>query len=166
MIIIGKIVGTFGIKGELKIYPLTNNKEMFLDFKSLLLTDGAGFKKVNVVKSRIQKNTVIMLLESIVTVNQAQEFIGKEIFIEESELPDLEEEEAYVYELLGMKVYLENNDYLGKIIDVFDNGAHSIYVIEDDNKKEILIPVLKDTVITRNYDEGNMVVKILPGLLD
>ncbi len=166
MIILGKIVGTFGIKGEVKIYPLTNYKEMFLDFKSLLVNEGDGFKKINIIKARIKKNTVITLLEDIVSIEQAQELIGKEIFIEENELPELDENEEYVYRLLGMKVYLENKEYLGSIIDVFDNGAHNIYVIQDQNGKEIMIPVLVETIITRDFDEGMMVVKILPGLLD
>lgn len=166
MIILGKIVGTFGIKGELKIYPLTNYKEMFLEFEYLLISAGKDVIKVNVVKARIQKNTIIILLEGINSINQAQDFIGKDILIEEYLLPKLDETEEYVYKLLGMKVYLENNVLLGSISDVFDNGAHGIYEIKDDRGKEILIPVLEDTIISRNFLEGVMVVKLLPGLLD
>ena len=166
MITLGKIVGTFGIKGELKIYPLTNYKEMFLEFQYLLIATGKDLMKVNVVKARIQKNTIIVLLEGIDSINQAQDFIGKDILIEESLLPKLDETEEYVYKLLGMKVYLENNELLGSISDVFDNGAHGIYEIKNEAGKEILIPILKDTVIKRDFDEGIMVVKLLPGLLD
>ena len=166
MINLGKIVGTFGIKGELKIYPLTNYKEMFLDFEYLLLSNRKDFQKVNVEKARIHKNTVIVLLEGITSINQAQEFIGKEIFIEESLMPELDETEEYVYKLLGMKVYLENDELLGSITDVFDNGAHSIYEITNEMGKEILIPVIDDTIISRDFNEGKMVVKVLPGLLD
>lgn len=166
MITLGKIVGTFGIKGELKIYPLTNYKEMFLEFQYLLIATGKDLMKVNVVKARIQKNTIIVLLEGIDSINQAQDFIGKDILIEESLLPDLDETEEYVYKLLGMKVYLENNELLGSISDVFDNGAHGIYEIKDENGREIMIPVLDDTIISRDFDEGKMVVKLLPGLLD
>jgi len=166
MIILGKIVGTFGIKGEVKIYPMTNYKEMFLEFKYLLLAEGNDFKKIDIIKARIQKNTVIMSLKDITSINQAQEYIGKEIFISEDALPELDEEEEYVYKLLGMHVYTEDNKYLGLIIDVFDNGAHSIYVIQDNNKNEIMIPILVDTIVYRDFDEGKMVVKILPGLLD
>lgn len=166
MIKLGKIVGTFGIKGELKIYPLTNYKEMFLDFEYLFVALDKEILKINVVKARIQKNTVIILLEGINSINQAQDFIGRDILIEESSLPELDEAEEYVYKLLGMKVYLENNELLGSISDVFDNGAHGIYEIKDENGKEILIPVLDDTIVSRDFDEGKMVVKILPGLLD
>ncbi len=166
MIKLGKIVGTFGIKGELKIYPLTNYKEMFLEFEYLLISTGKDLMKVNVVKARIQKNTIIILLEGINSINQAQDFIGKDILIEESLLPELDETEEYVYKLLGMKVYLENNELLGSISDVFDNGAHGIYEIKDENGREIMIPVLDDTIISRDFDEGKMVVKLLPGLLD
>lgn len=166
MITLGKIVGTFGIKGELKIYPLTNYKEMFLEFEYLLLSTGKDLIKVNIVKARIQKNTIIVLLEGIDSINQAQDFIGKDILIDESLLPELDETEEYVYKLLGMKVYLENNELLGSISDVFNNGAHGIYEIKDENGKEILIPVLEDTIISRDFDEGIMVVKLLPGLLD
>ena len=166
MINLGKIVGTFGIKGELKIYPLTNYKEMFLDFEYLLLSNGKDLQKVNVEKARIHKNTVIVLFEGITSINQAQDFIGKEIYIEESLMPELDETEEYVFKLLGMKVYLENDEILGSITDVFDNGAHSIYEITDDKGKEILIPVIDDTIISRDFNEGKMVVKLLPGLLD
>lgn len=166
MIILGKIVGTFGIKGELKIYPLTNYKEMFLEFQYLLIATDKDLIKVNVVKARIQKNTIIVLLEGINSINQAQDFIGKDILIEESLLPKLDETEEYVYKLLGMKVYLENNELLGSISDVFDNGAHGIYEIKNEAGKELLIPILEDTVIKRDFDEGIMVVKLLPGLLD
>ncbi len=166
MIKLGKIVGTFGIKGELKIYPLTNYKEMFLEFEYLLISAVKEPIKVNVVKARIQKNTIIILLEGINSINQAQDFIGKDILIEESLLPELDETEEYVYKLLGMKVYLENNELLGSISDVFDNGAHGIYEIKNENGKEIMIPVLEDTIISRDFDEGKMVVKLLPGLLD
>lgn len=166
MIKLGKIVGTFGIKGELKIYPLTNYKEMFLDFEYLYVANDKDLVKVDVVKARIQKNTIIILLNGINSINQAQDYIGKDILIEESLLPELDEAEEYVYKLLGMKVYLENNEFIGSITDVFDNGAHGIYEIKDDYGKEILIPVLEDTVIKRDFDEGKMVVKLLPGLLD
>ncbi|KAF0091358.1 MAG: 16S rRNA processing protein RimM [Fusobacteria bacterium] len=166
MIKLGKIVGTFGIKGELKIYPLTNYKEMFLEFEDLLISTGKDLVRVNVVKARIQKNTIIILLEGIDSINKAQDFIGKDILIEESLLPELDETEEYVYKLLGMKVFLENSELLGSISDVFDNGAHGIYEIKDENGKEILIPVLEDTIISRDFDEGIMVVKLLPGLLD
>jgi 16S rRNA processing protein RimM len=166
MIKLGKIVGTFGIKGELKIYPLTNYKEMFLEFEYLFVAAEKDLLRVEVVKARIQKNTVIVLLEGINSINQAQDFIGRDILIEESSLPELDETEEYVYKLLGMKVYLENNELLGSISDVFDNGAHGIYEIKDENGKEILIPVLDDTIISRDFEEGKMVVKLLPGLLD
>lgn len=166
MIKLGKIVGTFGIKGELKIYPLTNYKEMFLDFEYLFLENDKDLLKVDIVKARIQKNTIIILLEGINSINQAQDFIGKDILVEESLLPELDETEEYVYKLLGMEVYLENNEFLGSISDVFDNGAHGIYEIKDEHGKEILIPVLEDTIISRDFDEGKMVVKLLPGLLD
>jgi 16S rRNA processing protein RimM len=166
MIKLGKIVGTFGIKGELKIYPLTNYKEMFLEFEYLFLSTDKDLLRVNVVKARIQKNTIIILLEGIDSINQAQDFIGKDVLIEESLLPELDETEEYVYKLLGMKVYLENNELLGSISDVFDNGAHGIYEIKNEDGKEILIPVLEDTIISRDFEEGIMVVKLLPGLLD
>lgn len=166
MIKLGKIVGTFGIKGELKIYPLTNYKEMFLDFKYLLLANGNEFNKVKIERARIHKNTIIILFEGIKSINEALEFIGKEIYIEEDKLPDLDDEEEYIYRLIGMRVYEENDHFLGTIADVFDNGAHSIYEVKDENGKEILIPVINDTIVSRDFEEGKLVVKLLPGLLD
>ena len=166
MIKLGKIIGTFGIKGELKIYPLTNYKEMFLDFKQIYVSKDDAVIKVNLKKARIQKNTVIVLFEGIDSINQAQDYIGRDIMVNETDLPELEESEEYVYRLLGMKVYLEDNEYIGSISDVFYNGAHDVYEIKNGNGKEILIPVLADTIISRDFEEGKMVVRLLPGLLD
>lgn len=166
MIKIGKIVGTFGIKGELKIYPMTNHEEMFLEFDHLILESKKEFRKYELKHARFHKNTVLVILDDIDSINEAEKLIGSEVYMEEELMPELDDGEEYVFRIIGLKVFLEDDSFIGTVVDVFNNGAHSVYELKDENGKEFMIPVLDDTVVSRDFDEGKMTVRLLPGLLD
>lgn len=86
--------------------------------------------------------------------------------MEEELMPELDDGEEYVFRIIGLKVFLEDDSFIGTVVDVFNNGAHSVYELKDENGKEFMIPVLDDTVVSRDFDEGKMTVRLLPGLLD
>lgn len=165
LIQIGKIVATFGIRGEVKIYPMTNYKEMFLDFDTVLAKGKEGHTRLTVLKSRIQKNTVIASIREIPTIEAAEGYIGTDLYVEEAQLPELEDDEQYLYQILDMQVYDTKGDYLGVIADVFENGAHSVYVVRDGDK-EILLPGIPGVILEKDLEVKRMLVEIPPGLLD
>lgn len=165
MIQIGKIVAPFGIKGEVKIYPLTNYKEMFLDFDYVILKGRTGELKLEIQKSRIHKNTIVAAFEGIDSIEDAEKYINSELYVEEDQLPELEEDEQYLYQIQDMEVYDKEGEYLGIITDVFENGAHSVYVVKD-GESEILLPGIPSVVLEKDLKQKRMIVNILPGLLD
>ena len=165
MIKIGTIVGTFGIKGEIKIYPLTNMIEIFLDLKELRLGDEPDAKTIHLIDGRIHKNLVVARVKEIQTIEDAGPFLNRDLYIDEDLMPPLAEGESYVYELLGLEVYSDEGSFLGLVEDVFESGAHSVYVISD-NGKEILLPAIPEVILRKDLKERKLVVHILPGLLD
>ena len=165
MIQIGKIVAPFGIKGEVKIYPLTNYKEMFLDFDHVIMKGRTGELKLEIQKSRIHKNTIVAAFEGIDSIEKAETYVNSELYVEEDQLPELEEDEQYLYQILEMEVYNTEGEYLGMITDVFENGAHSVYVVKDGDS-EILLPGIPSVILEKDMEQKRMVVNILPGLLD
>ena len=165
MIQIGKIVAPFGIKGEVKIYPMTNLKEMFLDFDHVIIKGKTQDLKMEIQKSRIHKNTIVATFEGIDSIEDAEKYINSELYVEEDQLPELEEDEQYLYQIQDMEVYDKEGEYLGIITDVFENGAHSVYVVKD-GESEILLPGIPSVVLEKDLKQKRMIVNILPGLLD
>lgn len=166
MIKIGKIVGSFGIKGELKVYPYTNDIDMLLKFKELYIDNKEEFSKIKIAGSRKHKNIILIMVEGIRNIEDSLTLLEKNIYIEESSLPSLEEGESYVYQLLSSKVYDEEGNYLGVVEDVFSAGAHDIYSVISAEGKEILIPVIPGVIVSKDMENKKIVVRILPGLLD
>ena len=166
MIKIGKIVGSFGIKGELKVYPYTNDIDMFLKFKEFYIDNKEEFSEIKIAGSRKRKNIILIMVEGIGNIEDSLPLLEKNIYIEESSLPSLEEGESYVYQLLSSQVYDETGNYLGAIEDVFSAGAHDIYSVINDEGEEILIPVIPGVILSKDMENKKIVVKILPGLLD
>lgn len=165
MIKIGTIVGSFGIKGEIKIYPLTNMTEIFLDLKELRLGGEADAKRIHLSDSRIHKNLIVARVQEIQTIEDAGPFLNRDLYIDEDQMPPLAEGESYVYELLGLEVHSDEGTFLGIVEDVFESGAHSVYVVSD-NGKEILLPAIPEVILQKDLKERKLVVHILPGLLD
>lgn len=165
MILIGKIAGAFGVRGELKIYPLTNDTEMFLDFKTISAKGKKGYETLHFTKVRLHKNVLVASFSEIPDMEALNAYLGQELYIPESQLPALEEGENYLFELLGMTVATEDGEVLGEIVDIFDNGAHSIYVVRGEDR-EVMIPSIDSVVLSKDPGEKRMTIHLLPGLLD
>lgn len=166
MINIGKIVAPFGIKGELKVYPYTNDADMFFDFNEVYIKSKEDFLLKKITSIRKHKNIILIKIENISSIEESMPLIEKEIYVNEDSLPDLSEGENYVYQLISCQVYDEDGKYIGIINDVFNSGAHDIYSVVSEDNNEILIPIIPGTVIDKDIVNKKIVVKILPGLLD
>lgn len=163
-VIIGEILKPQGIKGELKVFPLTDNMDRYNLLKDVVLTDGKITKTFQVNKVRIDpKGMVYLNLEGIVTKEDAEKLRGFEIRIDRSEVPVLQDR-WYYFELEGMKVY-ENEVLLGTLTRVLETGANDIYLVQGD-KGEICVPALKSVVKKVDVPSKRMDVILPLGLLD
>ena len=158
----GKIVGTHGIKGELRIDPWCDSPEFLCCFKKLYL-DEQGRESIK-VKSRPHKNIVLCKVDGIDTIEQADKMRGKTIYIDREEIV-LDEGVNFVQDLLGLEVKdADNATVYGKITDVLRTGANDVYAVRNGDGKEILIPAIKDCIVKVDVENNLMTVKLLEGL--
>ncbi|MDE7379735.1 MAG: ribosome maturation factor RimM, partial [Clostridia bacterium] len=132
----GKIETTHGIKGEVKIMPYTDTPELLCEFERLFF--GRDKTELYIERSRVSKNMVIAKIEGIDTVEAAEKYRNKLLYMHRDDL-ELDENTYFIQDLIGMEVKDADTDFVyGKITDVLQNGANDVYVIEGD--REYLVP--------------------------
>ena len=161
-VLIGKIVNVVGLKGEVKVYNYSDSTDLYENTESIYIDD----RLLKVENVRTQKSTVILKLEDIDDRDAAERIRGSEVFVTEYDLPDLPEGEYYVRDLIGMDVMQEDYGHLGKITDVIQNTAQSIFEVETDDGKQVLIPHVPAFVININMNDRVVTVRLIEGMLD
>ncbi len=160
---VGKIVNTHGLKGEVKIIPWTDYPEVFEEIEEIYLPDGTMFKVKGV---KYQKNNIIVKLEGINYIDEAEKLKGKVITADREFLGELEEGVYYVADLIGLSVVTEDGEQIGKISDVLRTGANDVYEVKREGKKDLLIPVIDSVVKDVDIEGGKVLVHLMEGLLD
>lgn len=157
---VGQIVNTHGIKGEVKVIPLTEDVNNFKRYEKVLVDD--TWRKIEGVK--FQKDRVILKLEGIESINEAETFKQKYLRVLRSEEPELPDDMYYIEDIIGATVYDTDNNNLGKIDDVLETKNNDVYWIK--KPKELLIPVLEDIVLEINVEEKKVVIRPVGEWLD
>ena len=150
---VGQIVNTHGIKGEVKVYPLTEDVNKFKSYKTVLI-DG---KERNILGVKFQKDRVILKIEGIDSMNDAETYKQKYIEVPREYEKELPPDTYYVADLKECIVYDTNDKELGKIFDVISTKNNDVYWIKQ--PKELLIPVLKDIVLSIDINEKKIVIR-------
>ncbi|HBM81657.1 MAG: ribosome maturation factor RimM [Clostridiales bacterium] len=162
---IGKIINTHGIKGELKVLPLTDNIKRFSDLSYVLLDDEKLYR-YEVEYVNYFKGTVLLKLKGIDNVDDALKIKGYYILIERKDAIKLPEGSYFICDIIGLDVQDINKGYMGKISDVISTGSNDVYVIKQyKTNKEILIPALKSVVKDIDIKSGKMVIDMPEGIL-
>ena len=156
-IIIGKIVAPHGVRGDIRILPLTEKPDLFLDLEYLLLEGG---KKLTVKNARFQKRMILVTTKEITSMNEAELLRYKHIYIKAEDLPELEEDEFYVADLVGIPVYDLEGKQIGTFKDSLSTGSNDVYVIAVPGAKDILVPALKEYFKEINLAEKRIVVQL------
>lgn len=160
----GKIVGTHGIRGEVRIDPWCDSPEFLCAFKKLYLDEnGETFIEV---KSRPHKHIVLAKIKGVDTIEQAERLRGNIIYINRADI-QLDEGVNFVQDLLGLEVTdAESGRVYGKITDVLRTGANDVYEITDDSGKKYLAPVIDEVIRETNVDGGYIKITPMKGLFD
>jgi len=150
---VGQIVNTHGIKGEVKVFALTDTPENFKRYKCVLVED----KWMNILGVKFQKDRVILKLEGIEDMNQAETYKQKYISVQRDKEPELEEDTFYVEDLIGCTVFDTEGVNLGLVSEVLETKNNDVYWIKQ--PKELLIPVLRDIVLEVVTEEKRILIK-------
>lgn len=166
LIPVGKISGTHGIKGHLKVFSYSGNIDslqhsgtVFLKGKNDLL------QEFSVTRVASHGGGFILSLDSFNDINQVLPLVGSELCLKRSQLPEPEENEYYWRDLIGLAVVTDLGVELGRIVDIFETGSSDIYVVRNDDK-EYLIPAIADVISKVDISGNIMVITPLDGLLD
>ena len=162
---IGQIVNTFGIKGFVKVNPFTDDMERFAELKSVLVVKNKELIEMQIEEIKYQKNVVLIKFKSIEDINMAEKYKGCYIKIKRENARKLPKDTYFIADLIGMQVYDEQGNLLGKVNDIYNNKVHDIYVIKDDLGKQILLPSTKEVIKQIDMDNDRIVVHLIEGLV-
>lgn len=163
---VGAITQTHGIRGEVKVFPMTDDISRFKNMKDLILDAGKEQIKLEVTSARAQKNLVILKFKGYDDINQVEKYKGCGLYVTRENRVKCEKDEYFIADLMDVKVVDEADRILGTIADVLTTGANDVYVVKDETGKEILLPVIKECILNVDLKNNIMKVHIMDGLLD
>ena len=164
---VGVISSTHGVRGEVKVYPTTDNPERSLDLKQVLLDTGKEQIPMEISKVRFFKQFVIVKFKGIDNINDIERYKGKDLLVTRENAVPLEEGEYFIADLIDLDVVDEDGNKLGILYDVMQTGANDVYVVKNqENGKEILLPGIEECILDINLEEKKITVHLMEGLVD
>ena len=160
---VGKIVNTHGLRGDVKVLPLTDDPKRFEDLKVVYVGDEK--LKLDIGKVGYIKGNVLLKFKQYCDINDVEKFKNNMVFIDVKDKVRLPEDSFFLDDILGMEVYLEDETHLGTIKDILQPGANDVYVVKNKNL-EYLIPAIKDVVKKVDIEQKKMIITPLEGMLD
>lgn len=161
---VGKIVNTHGLRGEVKIVTWTDSPDVFEDLEYLYAKGKREETKLTLKNIKYQKNNIIVKFSEINSIEEAEAYKNRILEADREMLGELPEGVYYIADLIGCEVFDENGNQLGKVSDVFNTGANDIYAVSAPKKKDILIPVTPDTILSVDINAKKIAVHLLEGL--
>ena len=163
---IGQIVNTFGIKGQVKIVPFTDDITRFDELKEIYVEKKNEIKLFQIEQVNYKKNMVILKLKGIETVEEAEKLRNCYLKIDRKDAKKLPKDTYFIVDLLGLDVYTDEGKLLGKVDDIYNAGSSDIYVVKDELGKQILLPAIKDVLKEVDLENKKIIVHLIKGLVD
>ncbi len=164
MFTIGKIINTHGIKGELRVLPTTEDNNRFKKLDEIYIQT-KELQKYTIESVRLHKNFVLLKLEGVDDINDAEQLKNYNIKIYRKDSLPLEQNEYYISDLYGLTVKTQEGRVLGILDDILFSSANDVYVVKsEDTPKQLLIPAIKQCIIEVNIEQKYMIVNLLEGL--
>lgn len=161
---VGVIANTHGIRGEVKVFPTTDDVTRFKRLKEVLLDTGKEYLSLEIVRVRFFKNLVILKFKGIDNINDIEKYKGKSLMVSREHAVALEENEYFIADLIGLRAVSDEGEELGTLEDVLQTGANDIYVICKPGEDELLVPAIRDCVKKVDLAAGEVTLHLLEGL--
>ena len=163
---VGVISSTHGVRGEVKVFPTTDNVNRFKKMKQVILDTGRDELELEIEGVKFFKNMVILKFKGYDNINDIEKYRQCSLYVTRANAVRLRRNEYFIADLIGMNVYLEDGSRFGTLKDVMETGANDVYIMETVNGKEVLVPAIKDCILKVEPEEGRMEIHLLPGLMD
>lgn len=162
---IGQIVNTFGIKGQVKVVPFTNDANRFEEVKKIYIVSKSTKKEVEIEEVKYHKNMVLLKFKGFNKIEEVEDFKNCYIEIDRKDGKKLEEGEYYIVDLLGLDVLTDEGQNLGKLEDIYNTGSNDIYVVKNSLGKQVLLPCIKEVIKNIDLEKKQITVHLLDGLM-
>lgn len=162
---VGQIINTHGVRGEIKVFPLTDDVKRFGKLKVIYMRQADEYRAYKLEGIKYFKNLVIVKLEGINSMNEAVKLVDSYLYVNRENAVKLSKDTYFIADLIGINVYTIDDEYLGTIINVFPTGSNDVYEIKKDDGKTFLIPAIKDVVKEIDIEKRSMRIELLEGLL-
>lgn len=160
----GKIVNTHGVKGEIKLYPFSDDLDQFEDFEYFYL-EGEGKTKFIIQSTRVHKNMVLVKFKGFDDINKVLELVGKNVYIERKDVPD-DGEGHYIVDLIGCEIFDDQGEFVGHLEDVLQNSAQDLYVIRKvSDNQTFYLPVVDAFVKSIDIANRKIIVHLIEGIM-
>lgn len=166
---VGCVATTHGVRGEVKVYPTTEEPQRFKKYKEVLVKDPQGRRQersMQIESVKFFKQMVILKLRECDTMEDAELLRGAELYVPREKAVPLKENEYYISDLIGMQVESDEGALLGVLDDVIQTGANDVYVVKQADGREILLPAIKECIRQVDVEARHMVIHLMPGLVD
>ena len=163
---VGVISSTHGIRGEVKVFPTTDNLVRFKKLKNVILQYKNEKIDCEIESVKFFKNMIILKFKGFNSINDIEKYKGCELFVTRENAVPLKENEYYIADVIGMKVLSDDDTLSGIVKDVLQTGANDVLVVDSENIGEILFPVIKECVTDMDFETGIIKVHIMKGLID
>lgn len=161
---VGVISSTHGVRGEVKVFPTTDDPQRFKSLKNVILDTGKEQIPLEIQGVKFFKQFVILKFKGIDNINDIERYKRRSLFVTREDAVELEEDEYYIADLIGMDVITDEGEE-GKLVDVIETGANEVYVVEFDKYGEVLIPAIHDCILDVDIEAMIMKVHLLEGLV-
>ena len=163
---VGVITQPHGVRGEMKVFPTTDDPRRFEDLDTVILDTGKEKRNLTIQSVKYQKNLVILKCKEVNDRNEVELLRKAELYVTRDQAVELEEGEYFIADLLGCKVVSDVGEDLGVLDDVLQTGANDVYSVKKKGEKELLIPVIPQCVLNVDIEKKEILVHLLEGLRD
>lgn len=162
---VGIISSTHGVRGEVKVFPTTDDVKRFKKNTEVLLETGKDVRiPLKITQVKFFKQFVILKFEGFDSINDIEKYKGRSLYVSRENAVSLNKDEYFIADLIGIKVFDEENAFIGELKEVYETGANDVYIISRDGREDLLIPAIKQCILNVDVQEGVMKVHLLEGL--
>ena len=163
---VGIITSTHGVRGEVKVYPTTDDPRRFRRLKEVVLDTGREKLNLEIEGVKFFKQFVILKFKGLHNINDIEKYRQKSLYVTRKNAVRLQRDEYFIADLIGLKVQDEDGTELGTVKDVIETGANDVYEVEMADGRSLLLPAIKQCILNVDVENGMMQVHVLEGLLD
>ena len=164
MLQVGVVTTTHGVRGEVKVFPTTDDCARFKKLKNVILDTGREKLDMEITSVKFFKNLVILKFKGYDNINDVERFRQAKLLVTRDNAVELAEDEYFIADLIGLKASSDEGEDLGEITDVLQTGANDVHVISKEGTPDLLVPAIKDCVVNVDIEAGTIVLHLLDGL--